>query len=89
MASSEARGQDEHQSEIVTTALLLYRAGTAVALISMIFLSIEGKNVAAGIGLAFLTTGILFLTPQIGDALASRELLESVKLKGRRPTARG
>jgi hypothetical protein len=84
-SASEAQKQ---QKLVLTEALIIYRLGTLAALAFMIYMSIEGKNTAAGIGLALVTAAALCLTPEIGEALSSREFFNSLSIRGWRPTVR-
>jgi hypothetical protein len=66
----------EHASrdpiELVKQSRILYWSGAFVAFIAMLILSVQGDHVASAIGLTLVTAGVLVLTPQIGDALASK-----------------
>jgi hypothetical protein len=89
-ASSSASEHEKQEKVItVTRALIIYRLGTLVALAFMVYISVKGKNTAAGIDLALVTTAALCLTPEIGEALSSREIFDSLSLRGWRPTIRG
>lgn len=67
-------GQDEQQLEVVTRAFLFYRIWVAIGFLAMVILSIGGNNTADGIGLAFVTTAVFLLTPEIGEVLSGRGL---------------
>lgn len=88
---SSSASEKEKQEKVVTVtrALIIYRLGTLAALAFMVYISVEGKNTAAGIGLAMVTAAALCLTPEIGEALSSRELFDSLSVRGWRPTVRG
>jgi hypothetical protein len=71
----------------LTTALIVYRFGTLVAVAFMVIYSFEGKHTVNGIGLALVTGAVLSLTPEIGEVLSSRALYDNLSVFGWRPRA--
>jgi len=78
---------EEDRRVVLTTALIVYRFGTFVAIAFMVIYSFEGKHTIEGIGLALVTGAILCLTPEIGEVLSSRALYDKLSVFGWRPRA--